>query len=77
MVGGSIIEKCHYTYTPTEQNKATMPKPPSALANRATAGSFRDSLFVGRLLNDHQQVVWVEVESNIRGEIEGKAKRGE
>lgn len=48
MDGVQTTEKV-YTYTPTEQKRATTPKPPSTDARRATAGSRRESRFFGRL----------------------------
>lgn len=42
-------EQLDYTYTPAEQNRATMPKPPRVLARMATSGSRRASLSFGSL----------------------------
>ena len=69
--------KLHYTYTPTEQNKATTPKPPRILAKRATAGSFTESLSVGRLDQIVSKVFGTGYASNIRWEIKCKAKGGQ
>jgi len=42
-------EQLGYTYTPTEQKRATTPKPPRMLARVATRGSLRATLSFGRL----------------------------
>ncbi|KAF8885223.1 hypothetical protein CPB84DRAFT_1788449 [Gymnopilus junonius] len=62
-----------YTYTPTEQKRATMPKPPSVLARRATRGSLSEKLSFGRLGGVRLCIGLVRAQ-HIRGKVEGECK---
>lgn len=58
--------KADYTFTPTEQKRATTPKPPRMLAVEATAASRTGRASFGRLRGIDKIVRWYTC-NNIRG----------
>lgn len=66
-------EQLGHTYTPTLQNKATTPNPPSALASDATPMAFRGKPVLGSLQPINSVICYCQIDS--RRKIECECKR--